>query len=260
MKTIVPPPPENPLLNPALPDHRHLPCEEGGKPTEEFRGTIPDHTQLPDKDGTFVRNTFETWQNHLLTDSLWPVLRKLEPEGNFFVGEDCGIYWRLTEPPEKGVLAPDWYLVLGVPGLLEGQLRRSYVLWREGVPPHTILEFVSGDGSEERDRTPREGKFWVYENPLRAAFYGIYEVNKEKLEMYHSVDGKLVKQPPNERGRFPLGLLGVEIGVWHGSFANFNLPWLRWWDAQGNLLPTSEERAEKLAAKLRSLGVNPEDI
>ena len=43
------------------------------------------------------------------------------------------------------------------------------------------------------------------------------------------------------------------------------LPWLRLWDNQGNLLLTGEERAqqeyqrvERLAEKLRQMGINPD--
>ena len=46
--------------------------------------------------------------------------------------------------------------------------------------------------------------------------------------------------------------------IWQGRYQNAELPWLRWWDLQGNLLPTGEERAERLAAQLRALGVEPE--
>lgn len=34
--------------------------------------------------------------------------------------------------------------------------------------------------------------------------------------------------------------------------------WLRWWDSEGKLLLTGDERADRLAAQLRALGVNPE--
>jgi hypothetical protein len=59
--------------------------------------------------------------------------------------------------------------------------------------------------------------------------------------------------------------LGVELGIWQGQYQNVTLPWLRWWDSQGNLLLTGDERAEqerqraeRLAAQLRALGVEPE--
>ena len=65
-----------------------------------------------------------------------------------------GIYWRKTDPPEKGAEPPDWFYVPGVPPKLDGEICRSYVLWREFITPTIALEFASGDGSEERDRTP----------------------------------------------------------------------------------------------------------
>jgi Uma2 family endonuclease len=249
---------------------------------------LPDHTQLPDKDGVPVRNSQEPWQSALLSDSLEPVLRQRYPDGNYFIGQDCGIYWRWTEPPLLGCKSPDWYLVPDVPRLLGGQVRRSYVLWQELVPPLIVLEYVSGDGSEERDQTPGEGKFWVYERRIRPAFYGIYEVDPGRVEMYHLIEDRFEQMAANEHGRYPLMSLGVELGIWQGTFANYELPWLRWWDAQGNLLPTPEEeaerqrqraehehqraeqerqraeqerqQAERLAAKLRALGVDPDQL
>jgi hypothetical protein len=66
----------------------------------------------------------------------------------------------------------------------------------------------------------------------------------------------------------------VELGIWQGQVDNQNLPWLRWWDSNGDLLLTGEERADvekqradveqqradRLAAKLREMGVDPQDI
>lgn len=260
MKTIIPPPPQTPHERFALPDHRHLPAKEGERPSEVFSGKVPDHTQLPDKDGTFVRNTFETLENHLLTDSIRPRLRAVVPDGDFFIGEDCGIYWKLTDPLEQGCKAPDWYVVVGVPALLNGQLRRSYVLWEEIIAPLVILEYVSGDGADERDVTPNVGKFWVYEQAIRAPYYAIYDPNSEKLEFFRSDTGRLTRQEPNAHGRYPIDALGIELGIWRGPYAGYSLPWLRWWDAQGNLLLTGEERAEKLAEKLRALGVDPDRV
>ena len=48
--------------------------------------------------------------------------------------------------------------------------------------------------------------------------------------------------------------------IWQGKYADYELPWLRWWDAQGNLLPTGEEKTVRLAEKLKSLGVDPDQI
>ncbi|MBP0017238.1 MAG: Uma2 family endonuclease [Cyanobacteria bacterium SBLK] len=212
--------------------------------TETFT-PLPDHTQLPCEDGSFVKNFQEHPQSILLTDSIIPVLDRLHPDRQYCIGQDSGIYWRRTDPPLKGAEAPDWFYVPNVPPTLDGQMRRSYVLWQEVIPPQIVLEFVSGNGEEERDRTPWEGKFWVYETVIRPAYYGIYEVRRGRVEVYQLLRGRYEAIAPNERDRFPIDDLGVELGLWRGRYQNVELPWLRWWDREGNLLLTGEERAEQ---------------
>ena len=220
--------------------------------------SLPDHTQLPDSNGTFVKNWQEHPQSIILTDSIKPVLQKLYPDSQYFIGQDLGIYWRITEPPEKGAEAPDWFYVPNVPPTLNGKTRRSYVLWQEFIAPSIVLEFVSGNGAEERDKTPWKGKFWIYEQVIRTPFYGIYEVNKASIEVYELIGGKYQLLAANERGHYSITPMGVELGLWQGEYQNAELPWLRWWDLQGNLLLTGEERANRLAAQLRALGIEPE--
>lgn len=216
---------------------------------------FPDHTQLPESDGTFVHNFYHHPQNILLTDSIAPVLERIHPDGQYAIGQDCGIYWRETEPPEKGAEAPDWFYVPNVPPNLDGEIRRSYVLWREYVSPLITLEFASGTGEEERDRTalnrsadePRQkpGKFWVYEKIIKISYYGIYEIKTRNLEVYYLLRGySYEKLEPNEHGHYPIIELGIELGLWQGSYQNQTQLWLRWWDDQGNLLLTGAERAE----------------
>lgn len=243
---------------------------------------FPDHTQLPESDGTFVKNVQEHPRSLILTDSLGPLLQQRHPDGQYAIGQDCGIYWRETEPPERGAEAPDWFYVPNVPPLVNGEIRRSYVLWRELMAPLIALEFASGNGEEERDATPllrvaqtpgaKPGKFWVYEQIIRIPYYGIYEIRSGNLEVYHLRDFAYEKLEPNTQGRYPIGPLGVELGVWEGRYFNQSQLWLRWWDAQGNLLLTGYERAEverqraeqaeakaaRLAARLRDLGIDPE--
>jgi hypothetical protein len=180
--------------------------------------------------------------------------------------------------------------------LLDGEYRRSYVLWKEFVAPLIAIEFVSGTGKEERDATPpseteKAGKFWVYEQAIRIPFYAIFDTWKDSLEAYHLVDSHYTKMQPNERGHYLIAPMGVELGL---KFEN-GVAWLRWWDDAGNLLLTGDERAvqaeqkqvqaeaiaaqerlakeqaeviaeqernqkEKLATYLRSLGINPDEI
>jgi Uma2 family endonuclease len=257
---------------------------------------FPDHTQLPDEDGTFVKNFHEHPQSIILTDSIGPVVERLHPDGQYAIGQDCGIYWRETDPPERGAVAPDWFYVPNVPATLDG-FRRSYVLWPEHMAPFIALEFASGNGEEERDslrdsfasRTPlsvaadgtttKPGKFWVYERIIRIPYYGIYSMRTGNLEVYHLIDFVYRRMEPNERGHYPIPVLDVELGVWQGSYQNQELLWLRWWDSQGNLLLTGSEQVEieralveqerqraeqaerkvtQLAQRLRAMGIDPD--
>ena len=213
--------------------------------TPAVTGPLPDHRQLPFDDGVPVKNSLEHLQSVILTDAIRPVVRKLYPEGHYFIGQDCGIYWRHTEPPERGVKSPDWYFVPDVPATVDGEDRRSYVLWEEGMPPLLVVEFVSGDGSEERDRTPWQGKFWVYEKTIRAAFYAIWEPLVPRLEAYHVVDAAYQLLPENARGHFEVAPLQVELGLWHGQIDNRERVWLRAWSLEGELLPTGWENSER---------------
>ncbi len=266
------------------------------QPVQEAKINLPDHKQLPDSDGTFVKNFQEHPQSIVLTSSIAPVLEKLHPDGRYCIGQDSGIYWRMMEPPEKGAEAPDWFYVPNVSPLLDGEYRRSYVLWKEFVAPLIAIEFVSGNGSEERDTTPpseseKAGKFWVYEQAIRIPFYVIFDAWRDNLEVYHLVDGRYAKMQPNDRGHYPILPMGVEVGLQQEGTTT----WLRWWDESGNLLLTGDERAvqaevianqqtaiaaqaniaqrqaeaiaeqerqqkEKLATYLRSMGINPDEI
>lgn len=250
---------------------------------------LPDHTQLPCQDGTFVKNFQEPPQSTLLTGSLTPRLRELYPDGQYCIGCDSAIYWRYTVPVLDGCKAPDWYLVPGVAAMLDGELRRSYVLWQEAVRPLLLIEYVSGDGSEEHDTTPYRGKFWVYEQAIAAPYYVIFDAQQATLEVYNLVLGRYVQMSPNQHGRYPIAPLRIELGIWHGRYAEMELPWLRAWDTpSGKLLPTPEDRAdlaeslldearknleeeceraenerkkkEKFAEKLRALGVDPDSL
>jgi len=248
---------------------------------------LPTDLDLPDSDGVPVDNLLQLHLTAILSESIWPVLQQLHAGDNFIVGSDNGIYWRITDPPLKGCKSPDWFYVPGVSPTIGDRVRRSYVLWQEVVPPLIILEYISGDGSAELDQTPWEGKFWVYERAIRPAYYGLYFPEEPRLDMFVMQGARFARMEPNANDRYAMPLVaGIELGLWSGKFRGIEASWPRWWDAQGNLLLTMEERieqerqraeqerqraeqerqraeqerqrAEHLAARLRALGQDPE--
>ena len=53
-----------------------------------------------------------------------------------------------------------------------------------------------------------------------------------------------------------LNEVGLEARLWRGEFEGIPGEWLRWYDLQGNLILTGKEAAEKMARKLRDLGID----
>jgi Uma2 family endonuclease len=239
--SIAPLEPRKPLPPPPFygPDGLYRPPAENG----ELPAHLPGHLELPEENGEIVENFREAPQNVLLDTVILPILERLHPDLHFALGHDCGIYWRLTHPPERGAICPDWFYVPGVPPLFQGDYRRSYVLWKEHVPPAVLIEYSSEDGTKERDRTPYDGKFWVYEQAIRGEYYAIFVVGTGELEVHRLAGGRYHRLQPDEHGHYPIEPLGVALGVWHGLYLNETAPWLRWYDLQGNLLPLDAERA-----------------
>jgi hypothetical protein len=63
------------------------------------------------------------------------------------------------------------------------------VLWKEIIAPLIALEFVSGDGAEERDATSpftseaaKAGKFWVYASDSDSVLW-LFEAHRASLEV-----------------------------------------------------------------------------
>ena len=67
-----------------------------------------------------------------------------------------------------------------------------------------------------------------------------------------------------EEPRIWMPRLEMGLGLWQGNYKSIERLWLRWYEDNGNWIPTPTEqesqRAERLAAKLRELGVNPDEL
>ena len=207
---------------------------------------LPGHLDLPSTDGRIVENSIEQHQNADLTSSIEPLMMVLHPDGDYFIGQDVGIYYRPTDPPLQGCKAPDWFYVPNVSKFAsDGEVRLSYVMWRERKAPYLIVEQVSGDGSEERDDTPNTGKFWVYEQILQVPYYAIFDGFEGTLECFQLVDDVYLPMRANARSHFELPFLNVELGLWMGLSHNYYRHWLRFFDAEGTMLPIHAERADR---------------
>jgi Uma2 family endonuclease len=172
------------------------------------------------------------------------------------------------------VKAPDWVYIPSVYSVKSGEIRRSYTPYAEGSNPEIVMEFISATEGTEYSFNPHYpyGKWYFYEQILKVPVYVIFHPITGVLEVYKLEDGvyKIQKPDPNQslKQLFWIESLGLFLGVWIGKKAEHQGSWLRWYDRSGNLLlwgselveqqrqlvGQAEQRANRLAEKLRSLG------
>lgn len=86
---------------------------------------------------------------------VWQALKdRFEREPEVFVGANLFLYYRRGDP--AAVVAPDGFVVKGVPKRLPGnRRRRKYLLWEEGQAPCFVLETTS-ESTRAEDRKKKD--------------------------------------------------------------------------------------------------------
>jgi hypothetical protein len=188
------------------------------------------------------------------------------------------------------VKAPDWVYVPSAHPVPAGQVRRSYTPHAEGDVPTLVMEFLSETEGSEYSINPHYpyGKWYFYERILQVPLYAIFHPPSGHLDLFRLINGQYVEQSADAQSRYWIEELHLFLGVWSGKKAEMTTTWLRWWDADGNLLLWGSEqvaqerqraeqerqraeqerqraeqerqRAEQMAERLRQLGVDPEDL
>jgi Uma2 family endonuclease len=192
-----------------------------------------------------------------------------------FTGTDLNLYYDVRQP--QWYKRPDWFLVVGVPRLYDGtDLRSSYVIWQEGVDPFVVVELLSpgtekddlgeyaeltdaaptaGNGSATRDTLPR--KWEVYEQRLRVPYYIVFSRYTNQVRFFQLTGGRYQEQALDPaQPRLWIPELGLGLGLWQGAFEGVTHHWLRWYDDQGNWIPTDAERATQAEAQLRQVALH----
>ena len=217
---------------------------------------------LVTEDDKPVDNIFSDFQNRLLVESLRSSWRPVDENGaprKYLAVSDVGIFYGLRQKP----VAPDVLLSLDVeaPGEWWGRKSRSYFTWEFNKAPEIVVEVVSNregneTGTKLRDYAVIGVPYYVIFDPgnfLDDDVLRIFKLDVRRYVAYHE-------------SYFPE--VGLGVTLWEGSYEDSKPSlWLRWCDAQGNLILTGAERAAReaeraalLAAKLRELGVDPDQI
>lgn len=186
----------------------------------------------------------------------------------------CSNYGICAQLDGKTVVkAPDWAWIPATTASRE-EIDRSYTPRLEGDVPIVVMEFLSyTEGGEYSVKTSYPpGKWFYYEQVLRVPNYVIFKPSDGTIEVFSLNDEGLYKPVmPDENGWYPMADLDLRLGIWEGTRLNRTGYWLRWWNADGQMLLWGEELAEQerrqaeqekrqAIAKLTALNLSIEQI
>jgi Uma2 family endonuclease len=209
----------------------------------------PDTSHLITEDDTPVDNFPSEKNQRLLTEPLYSSWKGPGSGQPFLVAANVGLF----AVPRNPAIVPDVLLSLGVSVPEDWWDVRSYFVWEFGKVPDVVIEIVSNKKAEEQGSKRQD-----YAR-MRVPYYVIYDPRKqlggEVLEVY-----ELRAQDYERRPDTWLPMVELGMTLWAGMFEGRHDTWLRWCDQDGAVIPTGAERAERLAAKLRELGIDPERL
>jgi len=228
---------------------------------EQLADLMPDATQLESNEPE-MESSLHYAQLALLVaclEWLWrdSPAETLREHADFFIGANLTIYFSREQLKNKDFRGPDFFLVKQT----ENRPRRSWVVWEEGGQyPDLIIELLS-DSTAQKDRTLKKT---LYQDRFRTPEYFWFSPETLEFEGFQLVNHRYEPIPADAQGRRWSQVLELYLGVEQGQ--------LRYFHANGELVPTpaeaaaqaqiqaqqAETRADRLAAQLRSLGIEPD--
>ncbi len=188
---------------------------------------------------------------------------------DFYAAGNLTIYYSQKKRKTEDFRGPDFFVVLDT----ERKTRKSWVVWAEdGKYPNVIVEILS----DSTANTDRDLKKKLYQDTFRTPDYFWFDPYTLEFAGFHLVDGKYQPLELNNQGHLWSQQLGLYLGIYQGL--------LRFFTSEGELVPTPEEvaklaeserqqaeyereqkeialsKAERLAAKLRELNIDPDTI
>ena len=238
------------------------------------RETLPTMYDLPSEDAEEpgLPDEFHDWQAQLLSLTFHP---PDYPASRVFSASDMNLYYDVRHA--LWYKRPDWFGVVGVPRLYDDvDIRQSYVVWQEGVNPFVVVELLSpgtekedlgdrteklpveseelaGNGQamqpESEDKPPR--KWEVYEQILHIPYYVVFSRYTNQLRTFR-LQGAHYEELELQEPRVWMSELELGLGLWQGEYQGIERLWLRWYDAQGNWVPTEAEQQRQRAEQERT--------
>jgi Uma2 family endonuclease len=189
------------------------------------------------------------WETELHLRQIILLLESLEwlwrDRNDFYVAGNLTIYYSPRQRKSEDFRGPDFFVVLDT----ERKTRKSWVVWNEdGKYPNVIIEILSPKTAD----TDKGFKKKLYQDTFRTPDYFWFDPNTLEFAGFHLVDGDYQPLEQNSQGQLWSQQLGLFLGIHQNQ--------LRFFTPEGKLVPTPEEVAERYAAKLRELNIDPETL
>ncbi|MBI2567595.1 MAG: Uma2 family endonuclease [Candidatus Schekmanbacteria bacterium] len=209
--------------------------ETGEKAIALDRDDLPRVEDLVTEDDTPVDNLGSEKNQRLLTE---PLYSSWHGGGRKFVAAaNVGLFFSVREPP----VVPDAFLSLDVEVHPDywAKVHRTYFFWEFGKAPDVVIEIVSNArGGERRDKMVTYARMGI---PYCAIFDPSRRIQAELLTAYRWTAARCYEEVSAEL--FPG--VGLGLAVWRGTFEDGDGVWLRWREADGELILTGSERAQR---------------
>jgi Uma2 family endonuclease len=235
---------------------------------QELELQMPDARKLL-SDEPEMESSLHYMQLLLLVTSLEWAWRERD---DFFIGANLTIYFSRQQLKHRDFRGPDFFLVKNT----TRSPRNSWVVWEEdGRYPELIIELLS-DSTAKVDRTTKRD---LYAERFHTPEYFYFSPETLEFAGFKLDCNQYVPLTPNDQGWFWSESLGFFLGVHNTQ--------LRYFSLEGRMIPTPEEaardeilranqavvraeqetlraeqeksRADRLAAKLRELGIDPNE-
>ncbi|MDJ1183537.1 Uma2 family endonuclease [Roseofilum casamattae] len=178
---------------------------------------------------------------------------------DFYTAGNLTIYYSPQQRKSEDFRGPDFFVVLGA----ERKPRKSWVVWEEnGQYPNLIVEILS----KKTANVDRGLKKDLYQTIFRTPEYFWFDPENLEFAGFVLMNGQYQPIVANDDGHLWSQQLELYLGVRDRQ--------LRFFTSDGQLVPTPEEwgdreteranqeteRAERLAAKLRELNIDPDQL
>ncbi len=208
------------------------------KPENDLDISLPP-TDLPLDDG----EPLETNQHRIAMNALIRCLKQAwSHRDDYFVAGNMFVYFSTAQVRNKDYRGPDFFVVLDIDG---HRSRQAWLVWEEGGRyPDVIIELLSPSTAKE----DLGNKKTLYERVFKTSDYFVFDpFDAHSLRGWHLSNTGYQESIPNEQGWLWSPKLGLWLGVWEGPIEQESRIWLRFYDAEGQLVLLPEEAAQQQA-------------